>query len=56
MNTLVSDYIYSYIPPVYLCNRVIDINGWSLELSLLKHLVQVVHTSGRFLGNATDTC
>jgi hypothetical protein len=35
-------------------DRVVDVDGWELELTLLEHLVQVVDTSGGFLGHTAD--
>eukprot|EP00128_Syssomonas_multiformis_P016851 Colp12_sorted_trinity150504_noHs@2414 len=34
---------------------VVDVDGGALELTLLHHLVQVVHTSGGLLGDTLDT-
>jgi len=36
-------------------DRVIDVDGGDLELSLLQHLVQVVDTSGGLLGDSLDS-
>lgn len=35
----------------YLGNGIVDIDGRHLQLSLLKHLVEVVDTRRRLLGN-----
>lgn len=33
----------------YLGDRVVDVDGWDLQLTLLQHLVQVVDTGGGLL-------
>lgn len=39
-----------------LCDGVVDIDRWNLELALSHHLVQVVNSSGGLLRNSTAVC
>lgn len=33
----------------YLCDGVVDVDGWNFQLALLHHLVQIVDACSRFL-------
>ena len=37
-----------------LCNRVIDVNGWNLQLTVGNHFVETVNAGGGFLGDAVN--
>ena len=39
----------------YLGNRVIHVECWHLQLPLLKHFVEIVHSSGRLFCDTTNT-
>ena len=39
-----------------LCDGVVDVDGGDFQLSLLKHLVQVMDTCGGLLGQTADAC
>ena len=49
-----TNYIILYF--TYLCHRIVDINGWCLQLLISEHPVQIIDTSSSLLRDATDTC
>ena len=54
MQVYTVDYWRNMLLSLYLCDGIIDIDGRDFEISSLHHIVEVVYTSRRLLGQSLD--